>query len=66
MQPFMFHLHQHSHHEAVWGGLLVLLAVLFVALLIGMSALYGWQLPALQPPWSGDFFKPITTPFGAY
>ena len=58
--------HRDSRHEAVWGGLLVLFAFLFVVLMVVLTALYGWQLPVVQPFWNGDFFKPITLPFGPY
>ena len=66
MKTAGFQLHPHSHHEALWGGLLVLIAFLLVVVLATMATLYGWQLPSVQPLWGGDFFKLVPTPLGPY
>lgn len=66
MRHALFHSQLHSHHEAVWVGLLGLSLFLVVVLLIVLATLHGWQLPTPPPAWTTDFINPVPTPIGPH
>lgn len=48
--------HPHPHHDELWGGLMILLAFLFVVLLVVLATKFDGQI-TLPTPWNSDWLR---------